>query len=82
MVKSQNVGPVPGPRWRLIIEAPLNRKRDLDNVLKPTLDLLVAMQLISDDRYVDQITLMRVHPKEWSDSPDNHMRVTITPLVG
>lgn len=80
MIKTQCVGPVPGSRWCVSIEAPIGHTRDLDNVAKPTLDLLVAMHLIGDDRYVDQITLLRVDPAEWPEFKGTQMRVTITPL--
>jgi hypothetical protein len=41
------------------IRAPLNRRRDLDNALKPTLDLLVRMGIISDDNLIDDLRIRR-----------------------
>lgn len=83
MIKSQNINhQVPGLGWSVAIEARINHSRDLDNILKPTLDLLVALRLIGDDRYVDQITLSRANPEKPAEIAEKHMRVTITPLVG
>lgn len=45
---------------RVLIEAPLNRRRDLDNVLKPLLDLLVKMAVIVDDSLIDDLRIVRV----------------------
>lgn len=38
---------------------PNNNRRDLDNYLKPVLDLLVAHKIIADDRFVRRITVER-----------------------
>lgn len=59
-IREQRVQPVPGKRWGLAIAAPVSRRRDLDNVLKATCDLIVEMQLIPDDRHLDDIRLVRV----------------------
>jgi len=44
---------------RVLIEAPLNRRRDLDNALKPLLDLLVKMSVIADDNLIDDLRIVR-----------------------
>lgn len=59
-IKEQRVQPVPGKRWGLAIEAPVNHRRDLSNCLKATEDLIVELGLISDDRWIDDIRLVRV----------------------
>ena len=59
-IREQRVQPVPGTRWGLAIAAPVNHRRDLSNCLKATEDLIVELQLISDDRYIDDIRLVRV----------------------
>jgi Holliday junction resolvase RusA-like endonuclease len=59
-IKEQRVQPVPGKRWGLAIAAPVTYRRDLDNVLKATCDLLVEMQIIKNDRWIDDIRLVRV----------------------
>lgn len=41
-----------------------HRRRDLDNAIKPILDMIVQHGLIEDDRWVDEITIRRVAPKE------------------
>ena len=46
------------PAW-VRIEARLTRQRDLDNCVKPTLDLLRRIAVISDDRFIDRITATR-----------------------
>ena len=61
-IKEQRVQPVPGKRWALRIEAPVDHRRDLSNCLKATEDLIVEMGLISDDRYIDHIVLDRMRP--------------------
>ena len=37
----------------------MTRKRDVDNVVKPLLDLLKAMHRIPDDRWVDEVRVKR-----------------------
>lgn len=64
-IREQRVQPIPGKRWALRIEAPVNHRRDLSNCLKATEDLIVEMGLISDDRYIDHIVLDRV---KWPQS--------------
>lgn len=46
------------------IEAPFSRRRDLDNAIKPILDLIVRHGLIEDDRWVDYLLIRRVPPEE------------------
>ena len=49
----------------ITISVPANGRRDLDNFLKPTLDLLCRMHLIEDDRFK---TVKRL-TAEWHDQP-------------
>jgi crossover junction endodeoxyribonuclease RusA len=44
---------------RVLIEAPLGQNRDLDNALKPLLDVLVKMGVIADDSLVDDLRIVR-----------------------
>ena len=41
------------------IIAPVGRNRDIDNLCKPVLDLLVHMQVIADDKWVDEVRIGR-----------------------
>ena len=45
--------------YEIRIQAAINRRRDLDNIIKPTLDLLQKVTAISDDRYVDHVYAWR-----------------------
>lgn len=38
---------------------PDKRRRDLDNILKPTLDVLVEFGAIPDDSHIDELTVRR-----------------------
>ncbi len=44
---------------RVLIEAPLPRRRDVDNAIKPTLDLIVRLGIIADDQLVDDLRIVR-----------------------
>lgn len=59
-IRVEKVQPIPGKRWALRIQAAVNHRRDLSNCLKATEDLIVEMNLVSDDRYIDRIVLERV----------------------
>lgn len=56
---------------------PNARKRDLDNLLKPCLDLLVRHQIIQDDsiRFLKSLNISLAEEEEFSG-----LRITITPL--
>ena len=41
------------------IRAAVSRRRDIDNVCKPTLDALQCCGVIPDDRWVDKLTVER-----------------------
>jgi len=45
---------------RIDIDMPFNRKRDIDNAIKPIADILVRYFLIEDDRWVDEYRVRRV----------------------
>lgn len=46
----------------IILDVPINYKRDLDNVIKPTQDALRRSAVIPDDRYVDEVHAYRARP--------------------
>ena len=58
VVKLQHHARLAG-RLRVVIEAPFNLKRDLDNI-KPALDLLVTLGLIDGDNRIDDLHIRRV----------------------
>jgi Holliday junction resolvase RusA-like endonuclease len=45
---------------RVEVRAPVNYQRDIDNTLKPTLDVLTTMGVIHDDCWIDQLEVRRV----------------------
>ena len=48
------------------ISADIDRRRDLDNVIKPVIDLLQSTGILPDDRWVDSICATRVSSlKNW-----------------
>lgn len=57
-VKTQKPQPVPGI-VKMLIEAPLHRRRDLDNSLKALLDLTVNLGLIDGDNLIDDLRIVR-----------------------
>jgi crossover junction endodeoxyribonuclease RusA len=60
--KAQGARPVPGPvEVRCVFGRPDKRRRDLDNLLKASLDLLVRLRLIEDDSKVVRIVA------EWAE---------------
>ena len=60
--RAVTVAPMTG-LLRVLIEAPLHRRRDLDNALKPLLDLLGCgkngMRIIVDDSLIDDLRIVR-----------------------
>lgn len=50
------------------------RGRDLDNILKSTLDLLTRMRVIADDRFVDELLVRRMVPRG-----DGQLALTVLP---
>lgn len=48
----------------IIAEPPDRRVRDLDNLLKPTLDCLQATRVIENDSLIDQLTICRGPPRK------------------
>ncbi len=57
----------------VLIEAPLARRRDVDNALKPLLDLLVDLRIIEDDNRVDDLRIVRT-------TEGDQMRISIWPI--
>ena len=65
--------PVTAPRYSVNIDLGINYQSDIDNRVKPILDALVKAGMISDDRYIDSITVRRDQSIEgsvvaWADS--------------
>lgn len=61
-IKAQNAGQFihyDKPGLCVEILAPLPRRRDLDNIAKPILDLLVKTNILADDKLVDDLRLVR-----------------------
>jgi Holliday junction resolvase RusA-like endonuclease len=58
----------------VLIEIDLPRQRDMDNAIKPLLDLLVYVQVLQDDSLVDDLRIIRRGEKKWA-------AVSIWPLV-
>ena len=48
----------------VILDVPINYQRDLDNVIKPTLDALKQSSVIPDDRWVNEIHAYRTRGSE------------------
>ena len=48
-----------GDPLRLDLRANIDRRRDLDNLIKPMLDMLQLAGIVADDRWVDDIRLSR-----------------------
>ena len=59
---------------RVRIEAAIDRRRDLDNCIKPLLDSMQKAGVIPDDRWVDDIRAERVPA---GDVPAGWCRVTM-----
>lgn len=72
-LKLQRPAPVLGPVVVLIGVERTNTRADIDNRIKPTLDLLVAHQLIKDDSLVIGVAAA------WSPAANGLMRVAIIP---
>jgi crossover junction endodeoxyribonuclease RusA len=64
-------------RLAVHIEAmpPDRRKRDLDNLLKPTLDAMEHARVFEDDSQIDQLRIDRLEP-----SGEGRLDVTVTEL--
>ena len=52
----------------------MSRRRDLDNIVKPILDAIVASGATPDDRYLDHLLVRRI------SSPFRQVIVTISPI--
>ena len=74
-IKARNIQILSGP-VSLELHAPAATKRDLDNHVKPTCDLLVSLNLIDGDRFktVKRIVL------EWHDQPAMLIRIESWPI--
>ena len=54
---------VEGPFAVYIVVYGMTRRRDIDNVAKPTLDALAKAGVVSDDRWCDCLSIQRGDPK-------------------
>lgn len=71
-IAAQRPGRIVGPfATEITVTRPDNRRRDLDNMLKPVLDCLVRHRVIPDD------SLGQRHTIQWSDDGDG-VRVVVT----
>ena len=70
--------PPAGGRIALAMDAfpPDLRRRDLDNLLKPTLDALQHAGVYEDDSQVDLLLVRRCEP----DRPHGHVAIRVEPL--
>ena len=69
--------PAKTPLW-VGIEAAIDRRRDLDNCIKPLLDSMQKAGVILDDRWVDSISVERVTAGNLAgDVPAGWCRVTV-----
>lgn len=72
LVKSAVVGkPLPAPPYAVVYEVPVDRRSDIANREKAASDLMVKLGLITDDKFIDHMTIVRVQRKD--------MLVTIGP---
>lgn len=73
LIRQKRVRAVPGP-YRLYIEAKREGgRRDIDNIIKATSDLLVEMQIVEDDSKCEEVNC------KWVPSGPP-MRVMVTPI--
>jgi len=45
--------------YQIAILANVDRKRDIDNLIKPILDAMVRAKVVADDRWCDRVTVER-----------------------
>ena len=63
LMASNQARPTSGPYAIYIVARPPDkRRRDLDNVLKPLLDVLQESGLIADDSEIDALRIVRADP--------------------
>ena len=67
-----------GP-WGVVLKANVGHNRDIDNLVKPTIDLLVTWDIIGDDRYVEEGEYSRLRNTDYGLLEKNWMRVTVYP---
>ena len=56
--KNMDLGTSKGP-WAATMIVNVGRKRDIDNCLKATLDLLVSVEICPDDQWLDDLRIRR-----------------------
>lgn len=71
----QDTPKLKGPRYcvTIIARPPDKRKRDLDNLLKPILDVLTMYGAITDDSKIDDLRIQRMNKV-----PNGSIRVVIS----
>jgi Holliday junction resolvase RusA-like endonuclease len=74
-LKAQHPATIHGPVLILIGVERTNSRADIDNRIKPTLDLLVTHKLIKDDSHVIGVAAA------WSPARNGRMRVAIIPAA-
>ena len=67
---------------RVLIEAPVGQNRDIDNVIKPVLDVLVKMGVIADDSLIDDLRIVRMGVSSLSPTSayESAVRVSLWPM--
>ena len=71
-LKAQRPGHVAGPYAITMTFGRVNRRSDLDNLIKASQDLLVAHGVVEDDRYAQRIVA------EWGQVEGVHIQVCAT----
>lgn len=75
-LKAQKAGQIKGHVGVQFHAGLMRRRRDLDNLLKPTLDALVMWGIIEDDSWVADI-----HARWDRDIPEGHIAVYVRQIV-
>lgn len=74
-------GGLPSGPWGVTLSANIRHHRDIDNLVKPTNDLLVKCGIIDDDRYIEEGDYKRL-PEGHNIVPEGYMRISVYSLLG
>lgn len=75
LLRTQKPEKINGPyRFKLLVKKPDKRVRDVSNLIKETLDLVVREGVAPDDRYAE------IDGAYWSDAIPDGCRVILTPM--